>query len=476
MGHRVLVVDDDETTCELLKLALGRLGHEAVLATSGREALERIDEADFDLVLCDIEMAGMDGFELCRRVGDARPGLPVVMVTGQNSMDSAVAALRAGAYDFVLKPVDEVSLGACVGRAGRARMLQLEVGRLRRQVENSRPLDDVVGMSSAMRRVFEMVGRAAPTDASVLIEGETGTGKELVARALHTRSLRANGPFVAINCAAVPANLIESELFGHARGAFTDAKNAREGLFVQANGGTLFLDEIGELPMEVQPKLLRALQERKVRPLGSNSEISFDARILAATNRDLETRVEERQFRQDLYYRINVLKIQLPPLRERGADVLALAQHLLDRIAPNRKLSVSPEAAHKLMGYDWPGNVRELENCMERAAALASSEQIVVQDLPEKVRAHRADRVMVCAEDASELVTFDELERRYIRRALKMLRGNKSRTAELLGLDRRTLYRKLERYEEQARTAGSAPPVHVARPRPTMDDSMPMSG
>jgi len=463
MGHRVLVVDDDATMCELLEMALRRLGHQAVTVTSGREALQKLDEADFDIVLTDIAMAEMDGLELCQKVSEVRPGLPVVVVTGQGSMESAVAALRAGAYDFVNKPVEDKLLAPCLARAGQARLLQREVQRLRREVDGGRPIDDVVGVSSSMRRVYDMVARVAPSDASVLIHGETGTGKELIARAIHAKSLRADGPFVALNCAAVPANLIESELFGHARGAFTDAKTSREGLFVEANGGTLFLDEIGEMPVEVQPKLLRALQERKVRPLGSNSEISFDARIVAATNRDLEIGVEEKRFREDLYYRINVVKIDLPPLRERGADVLAIAHHLLRRIAQGRNLSLSAQAAERLMSYDWPGNVRELENCMERAVALARFEQITPEDLPEKLRTHRSDRLVVSAEDASELVSLEELERRYIHRVLKMLAGNKSRAAQVLGLDRRTLYRKLDRYDDKP--ALTPPPPAPAEAR-----------
>ncbi len=456
MGYRILVVDDDPGMCELLEMALRRLSHQAVTATSGPEALQRLDESDFDIVLTDIAMAEMDGLELCQKVSELRPGLPVVVVTGQGSMESAVAALRAGAYDFIEKPVDEKLLAPCLARAGQARLLEREVQRLRREVDTGRPLEDVVGASSAMRRVYDLVARVAPSDASVLIHGETGTGKELIARAIHAKSARAEGPFVALNCAAVPANLIESELFGHARGAFTDAKSAREGLFVEANGGTIFLDEIGEMPIEVQPKLLRALQERKVRPLGSNAEVPFDARIVAATNRDLEIEVEEKRFREDLYYRINVVKIELPPLRERGADVLAIAHHLLRRIAQGRNLTLSPQAAERLMSYDWPGNVRELENCMERAVALARFDQITTEDLPEKLRTHRSDRLVVSAEDASELVTLEELERRYIHRVLKMLGGNKSRAAQVLGLDRRTLYRKLDRYEDRAASAQSS--------------------
>jgi two-component system, NtrC family, response regulator HydG len=252
----------------------------------------------------------------------------------------------------------------------------------------------------------------------------------------------------------VPATLIESELFGHARGAFTDAKSARDGLFVQANGGTLFLDEIGEMPLEMQAKLLRALQERVVRPVGGGAEVPFDSRILTATNRDLESEVDQKRFREDLFYRINVVAIHLPPLRERGGDVLALAQSFLDRIAKKMDrhgLSLSRPVADKLLAYHWPGNVRELENCVERMAALARFEEITIEDLPEKIRAYRSDRFMLAADHAEEVLTIEELERRYIERVLKLVEGNKSRAAELLGVDRRTLYRKLERWQEEAR-------------------------
>jgi two-component system response regulator HydG len=301
-----------------------------------------------------------------------------------------------------------------------------------------------------MRRVHELIARVGASEASVLIYGETGTGKELVARAVHDASPRREGPFVALNCAAVPPNLLESELFGHARGAFTDAKNARQGLFVEASGGTLFLDEIGEMPIEMQAKLLRALQERKVRPVGANAELSFDARIVTATHRDLEADVQKERFRQDLYYRINVVRIDVPPLRERSSDVLKLASFFL-KTASERgakgMLELSPQVAERLMAYDWPGNVRELENCIERAVALARFDHLTVEDLPEKIRAYRADRFVMAANEVDEIISLDEIERRYIIRVIKMLNGNKARAAQLLGLDRRTLYRKLERYE-----------------------------
>ena len=448
MAGRILVVDDDEAACELLEVGLTRLGHTVMWRSSPRDALALAAEEELDIVLTDLGMSEMNGLELCERLLGARPDVPVIVITGQGSMEAAVSAMRAGAYDFVVKPVDVTLLGLSIARALKHRALRDELRRLQRTAGGSGRAD-IVGDSPSMRRVYDLIARVAPSDASVLVHGETGTGKELVARAIHEHSGR-TGPFVAINCAAVPANLLESELFGHARGAFTDAKVARTGLFVEAKGGTLFLDEIGEMPIEVQPKLLRALQERKVRPVGSNTETPFDARLVAATNRDLETEVFERRFREDLYYRVNVVKLDLPPLRERGSDVLKLSQHFLRKFAERSGKSVtsiSPGVAEKLTGYNWPGNVRELENSMERAVALARFDQVTVDDLPEKVQAYRADRFMVAVDEPAEIVTMDELERRYVLRVLALVNGNKSRAAELLGFDRRTLYRKLAVYE-----------------------------
>jgi two-component system response regulator HydG len=310
-----------------------------------------------------------------------------------------------------------------------------------------------------MKRVHDLVTRVGGSDISVLIEGETGTGKELVARALHAAGPRRNGPFVAINCGAVPANLLESELFGHVRGAFTGAVTPRVGLLVKASGGTLLLDEIGDMPLEMQTKLLRALQERRVRPVGSNEERSFDARILAATHRDLEVEVAAHRFREDLYYRINVVKIQVPALRARGGDILALATHFLRRSAEKSKkgaMILSPQVAGLLLAYDWPGNVRELENCLDRAVALARFDHVSAEDLPEKIVSSRTTASVLATGEPDEILTLDEIDRRYIERALKLLGGNKARAAILLGLDRRTLYRRLEKYDSDAHGSGGA--------------------
>jgi DNA-binding NtrC family response regulator len=297
----------------------------------------------------------------------------------------------------------------------------------------------------------DLIKRVASSDASVLIQGATGTGKELVACAVHDASTRRNGPFVALNCAAVPPTLLESELFGHARGAFTDAKSERRGLFVESSGGTLFLDEIGEMPLEVQAKLLRALQERKVRPVGANSEVAFDSRIVTATHRDLEAEVASERFRRDLYYRINVVRVDVPALRERGTDVLKLAMHFLRSscdASAKGSLQLTSQVADRLMSYDWPGNVRELENCIERAVALARFDHLTVDDLPEKLNIQHTALAESSLSDVSEVLSIDEVGRRYIQRAITILHGNKARAAELLGIDRRTLYRRLQRYEE----------------------------
>ncbi|WP_437597865.1 sigma-54 dependent transcriptional regulator [Sorangium sp. So ce590] len=454
MGRRALIIDDDEAMCAWLAADLRSRGVEATTQTSPAEALSLLEEDErFDVLLTDLNMRGMDGIAVCRRAAEIRPDLPVVVITAFGSIETAVEAIRAGAYDYVTKPVDIEALALALERAIAHHALKAEVRRLRRAVAGPGASPDLIGRSGAMRRVQDLIERIADAEATVLITGESGTGKEVVARALHERSRRKGGPFVAINCAAVPESLIESELFGHVRGAFTDARASRPGLFVEANGGTLLLDEIGELPLSVQPKLLRALQERRVRPVGGNAEVPFDARIVAATNRDLDAAVEERRFREDLYYRVNVLHLELPPVRARGSDVLLLAQRFLEDFAARSAKEVvglSPAAAERLLAYSWPGNVREIQNCIERAVALTRYQEITVDDLPAKIREHRPSHVLVAADDPSELVPLEEVERRYILRVLEAAGGNKTLAARILGLDRKTLHRKLDRWEPPA--------------------------
>jgi two-component system response regulator HydG len=449
MTTRVLLVDDDSSMCELLKVRLGKRGFAPEYRTSGEAALEYLSGAQVEAVVTDISMPGMSGIELCERIVANHPNLPVVVVTAFGSLDTAIAAIRAGAYDFINKPFEIEEMVFALERAIQHRSLREEVKRLRLAVSESQRFGQLVGGNASMKKVFDLIDRVSATDASVLITGESGTGKELVARALHERSARAAGPFVALSCAAMPEQLLESELFGHVRGAFTDARTAHDGLFLQASTGTLFLDEIGDMPISLQPKLLRALEERRVRPVGGTAETAIDIRVVAATNRDLEYAIEEGRFREDLYFRLNVVLLELPPLRARGSDVLLLAQHFLEifsgRMA-KKVVGLSSEAAGQIMAYAWPGNVRELRNCLERAVALARYEQITVDDLPDKVRTYKPSHVVTPGVDPAELLPMDEVERRYVMKVLEAVGGNRTQAAQVLGFDRKTLYRKLRRY------------------------------
>jgi two-component system response regulator HydG len=445
----VLVVDDDPGTCEALEEGLARRGFAVTTRTDAQEALLLLDAQPFDVVLTDLNLRGQSGLWLCEQVVGAWPGLPVILITAFGSLQTAIGAIRAGAWDFITKPFDLEVVALALERAVRQRQLQDEVRRLRSAVVDAGRYEELIGSSPAMRQVFALLDRVADTESTVLITGESGTGKELVARALHKRSRRAAAPFVAVNCAAVPENLLESELFGHVRGAFTDARTARKGLFQQAHGGTLFLDEIGELPPAMQPKLLRALQERVVRPVGGDEDAPFDVRLIAATNRDLEAEAAAGRFRTDLYYRINVIPVEVPPLRARQGDVLLLAQRFVEKFAARsgRAITgVSPDAAEALLAHDWPGNVRELENAMERAVALARGPEVALSDLPDRVRERRAPRVVLSIEEPSDLVPLEEVERRYVLRVLDAVGGNKKLAAQALGIDRSTLYRMLDRF------------------------------
>ena len=452
VSEKVLVVDDDGDTRDLLASALHSFSYAVETVESGAEALARLQTESFHIVISDINLVGMSGIELCTTLSATWPELPVIMITGYGNLDVAIAAIRAGAYDFITKPIVMDALRIAVQRAVERQQLRSEVRRLREVVESSQHLDGMIGDSPVIRRVYELIERVAITDASVLIHGETGTGKELVARALHDRSPRKSAPFVAMNCAALPTTLLESELFGHARGAFTDARQARTGLFVLANGGTLFLDEIGEMPLEVQAKLLRALQERKVRPVGGDAEVPFDARLISATSQDLDSAVEEKRFRRDLHYRINTVIISTPPLRSRGNDILLLAQHFLKKQAARQDRAVVGMGAavmRKLLDYDWPGNVRELENCMERAVTLAELSELGVGDLPDKVCQHQPSQLVLNTMNPADLLPLVEMEQRYVRRVLASVMGNKTRAAQILGLERRSFYRRLARMNKK---------------------------
>jgi DNA-binding NtrC family response regulator len=452
MSGHILIVDDDRDMCEMLDGDLRRRGYATAWAVAADEALQKLQGGDFDLVLTDLNMPGMSGVELCRHIAGNRPDIPVIVLTAFGSLDTAVSAIRAGAYDFVEKPVDLDLLVIVLERALKHRALQEQIRILKQGGAQDIAGGQLIGESPPMQELKQQIARIAGTDASVLIVGESGTGKELVAHVLHQRSPRQQKPFVALNCAALPDTLLESELFGYRRGAFTDAKTDRKGLLQEAEGGTIFLDEIGEMSTVLQPKLLRALEERRLRPVGGSTEIEFDVRIIAATNRDLEEDVASGRFRSDLYYRLNVIQLQVPPLRTRGTDMLLLAQHFLAQFTERfgkQMSSLSDGAARRLLDYSWPGNVRELRNAMERAVALAQYDRVVVEDLPEKIQAQKAANILQTGDDPADLLPLAEVERRYILHVLKVVGGNRSIAARILGCDRKTLYRKLRSYGVQ---------------------------
>ncbi len=444
---RVLIVDDQPNMCELIETDLRLRGLQSRWFTSAGSALDALREDDFDVVLTDVKMPGTSGLELCQEISRLRSDIPVVVMTAFGTLETAIAAIRAGAYDFITKPIEMDMLAMTLRRAIEHRRLTQQVRLLEASEGSVERFGEMIGQSPAMCDLYDQLRRIAKSDAAVLITGESGTGKELVARSIHTHSRRAEKPFVAVNCAALTETLLESELFGHVKGAFTDARSVRRGLILEADGGTLLLDEMGEMPLAMQVKLLRTLEECKVRPVGSDREITFDVRVLAATNRDLETAVAEGRFREDLYYRINVIGIHLPPLRSRGNDALRLADHFLKQFAKSEgKLvhGLADSVAEKLLGYSWPGNIRELRNVIQRAVALTRHDTITLEDLPEKVRDFRGGTVFIGGLDPTELVSMEEIERRYIAHVLDAVSGNQTQAARVLGLDRKTIYRKLK--------------------------------
>jgi len=453
---KILIVDDDEDFCELLSAQLSERGWLVCYRTNTQHALDLLlSDGEIDVVLTDLRLPGIDGLALARQIVERQPDVPVVAMTAFGSLETAISAIRAGVYDFVTKPIEADLLQVCLERALRHRQLVVQIRRLRQQVEHSPRFHELLGESSAAQRLFDTVARVADADVPVLVLGESGTGKELVARALHERSPRRDGPFVAVNCAALPEQLAESELFGHEKGAFTDARQSRKGLFEEAHGGTLFLDEIGEIPPALQSKLLRVLEDGTVRPVGSNEHRPIDVRLVCATNRDLEAAVASGEFREDLYFRVNVVQVNVPPLRVRENDVLLLAMAFIERCAKRQGKPVtgfSRGVADKLLAYAWPGNVRELRNCIEHAVAFTRCREIGVEDLPERVRgAHSSDFVMASVEPG-DLVPLRVIEERYARHVLDCMGGNRTRAARVLGLDRKTLQRKLASYRLQEET------------------------
>jgi two-component system response regulator AtoC len=453
-GERVLVVDDEANMVHFLTRLLAHEGYAIDGVGSGADALARLEDGDYDLVLCDLRLPGMDGIEVVKAVREIRPEAAVVVITAYGTIPSAIEAMRAGAYDYLTKPFRAHEILAVVDKALERIRLTREVTRLRRMVEERFGFGGLVGKSPALQEVYTQIEKVAPARGTVLIQGESGTGKELVAKAIHHASPRRGGPFVVIDCGAIPEPLQESELFGHARGAFTGAIATKKGLLEEAHGGTLFLDEVGELPPGLQAKLLRVLQDGEIRRVGDTRVIQVDARVIAATNRDLWEEVSQGAFREDLYYRLAVFPIRLPPLRERREDLPLLIEHCLDRAAkptgrePKR---LSPGALRAVMGYGWPGNVRELEHVLERAALLGEGELITERDLPPHLLAPATELAVALPEDALALPETTarivrDAERELIRRALARAAGSRTEAARLLGISRRALLYKLKAY------------------------------
>jgi DNA-binding NtrC family response regulator len=472
---QLLVVEDDAAMRELLNEALVEEGYRVDVAAGGRAGIDRVRHGGIDLVVTDVKMPDMDGLDMLAEIRAASaqdPNIPaahVIVVTAFGSIETAKRALKLGAHDYITKPFEIDDLVVAVEKALDERTLRREVARLRKEVARPYQFDNIIGRSPAMQDVFALIRRLSSSAVNVLITGESGTGKELVAHALHYNSPRAKAPFVAVNCAAIPDTLLESELFGYKRGAFTDARSDHAGMFVEAAGGTIFLDEIGDLSPALQAKLLRVLQEREVRPLGATRPEKVDVRVLSATNRDLAQRMSEGVFREDLFYRLNVIEVVLPALRDRAEDIVPLSEHFLGAATKRsaKRLNAISQAAMKiLLAYPWPGNVRELENVVERAVALAEGDQINPDDLPAQVRERRSADVLAGA--LARNLTLGELEREYIHRVLQAEGGNKTRAAQRLGLDRKTLYRKLEEY---ARPAGGAAPTEDTEPDVEPDET-----
>ena len=440
----LLIVDDDQVARELLAETLCREGYRVRVAGGGEEALGLAGAEPFDMALVDLRMPDLDGLAVLKQLARIQPDLPVVILTAFATIETAIAAVNAGAFDYLSKPFRMEEIKLVVRRTLDARRLARENLQYRQELGARYGFEGLIGQSHQMVEIYKLIARMAALDTTVLIDGETGTGKELVARAIHGASGRATRPFVVVDCAALPETLFESELFGHERGAFTGAFAARRGLLETSAGGTCFLDEIGELTAPLQAKLLRTLQERSIRRVGGNDEIPFDVRVVVATNRDLRKLVADGGFRDDLYYRLNVVTITMPPLRERASDIPLLAQHFLEIFARRSGRAIkrlAPESVALLAGYRWPGNVRELEHVIERAMALSSSETLLPDDFPPHLREER-DRAPRLPADG---MTLEDVKRWYVNKVLEESGGNKLRAAELLGIDRRTLYRILER-------------------------------
>jgi len=445
---KLLVVDDEQSIRKLCMTIGGSLGFSCNEAESAETATTRLETDPPDLILSDLKLPNQSGVELLQQIKSVLPRSEVAIMTGHGSIESAVDAMKLGAYDYIEKPFRVEKLRLLLQRMAEKVRLVNENAFLRERVSADEDLDGIIGSSSGMQDVMRMVSKLKDTRTPVLICGESGTGKELVARAIHFRGVLAQMSFVAVDCGALVPTLMESELFGYEKGAFTGAMKTKAGLFQAANGGSIFLDEIGELPLEMQAKLLRVLQEKEVRPVGSNDRINVDVRVIAATNRDLESAYRSGNFRKDLYFRLNVVTVHLPPLRERRSDIPTLVHHFLNRYAPGTNLHVTPAAMKSLLQYDWPGNVRELENCIARAVTLGDQRIMDVKDLPPAIRTESPAGMDFTSQAAASISTtaLAEMERMTILRVFEQANGDKALAGKMLGISRATLYRKLKRY------------------------------
>ncbi len=451
MKGKILIVDDDKAHLSMLQMVLKSLSHSIKCVTDGKYAIEAAEQEPFDLILMDVRMAEIDGMEALQRIKKFNPSIPIIIMTAYSSVDKAVDAMKLGAYDYLTKPLNFDELKITIERAMEHLQLSIENSRLKEEISSEAGFSGIIGSSNSMRKVIDMARIVAPTGATILITGESGTGKELFAKAIHNSSSQKNNRMVSINCAALNETLLESELFGHERGSFTGADKRRDGLFLSADKGTIFLDEIGEIPMSMQVKLLRAIQEREIKRVGSDKTISVDVRIIVATNKNLEEEVKKGRFREDLFYRLNVINIKVPPLRERKDDIPLLAQKFLRLYSKNNGKSFkgfTPMAMDVLTKYQWPGNVRELENAIERAIILSMGQYISEKDLPSNVmKARKSDDTPQDSVSGVGGKSLDEIESIALIETLKQTKGNKTAAAKILNITRTTLNNKIKKYK-----------------------------
>ena len=442
----ILIADDDESLRRVIEYNLSNKGYRILLANNGNEALNIFKSEDVDIVITDIQMEKVDGLELLEEIKRLKSNALVIMITAHGSIETAVKAMKLGAYDYITKPFDRDELQIIIEKAQNLQSLMSENIRLRQELADRFSLDNIIGASSKMKRIYDMVARVAKSDSTILLQGESGTGKELIARAIHFNSSRAKKPFITVNCSAIPENLMESELFGHVKGAFTGAIKDKAGKFEAAEGGTIFLDEIGDVRKDLQVKLLRVLQEKSIDKVGSTQDINVDVRVIVATNILLETAIEEGKFREDLFYRISVIPILLPPLRERKDDITLLVQHFMTKHGGN-DCKMLPEALDILNRYDWPGNVRELENIIERAIVLKEEDNVISpEDIPDHIKRKQSGSQM-SLEIPDEGLNLEEVEKALIINAMNKAGQNQTRAAELLNITRQTLIYRMQKYD-----------------------------